>query len=530
MTISLDIIRKYLLKNYWSLAIILIFLIFFSFLYYNSFNAPWEGDEGEYAYSAWLITQGEVPYLHSFLQKPPLIIYNYYLTNLIKPFALWPPRALAFIFTLANCLLLALIAKKLYGKKAGWVALWISAPLLSLPHIVALPANTEKFMLLPLVGLIALFVFKQGREKQLTYFWAGVLSALAILYKPIALPPVFFLIIYWLVVNWLKTKNIKETLKSFGLIFLGGIIITFLVLFYFIIHGAIGEMWRQVVIYNLSYIADTRNYFPAPFFHYLSIFFSGFWPIGLIVLGSFFYRSKLIYLWWSLFLVSLLPIITTRIGHYYLLLVPFLVLLAAGTLASLLVKIKIKEEEWKNIILTAIIALILVVFSCFMGEQFFLKPLELSDWIYGSNNNMSEAQLVANKVKAYTKPDERIFVNGSAPQIYYFSQRISVSKFNTAFPLSINTPWRGQYQQQAIEELKKNKPAAMVIPRGDNGLFGPEVPTLFIDFLNKELEDNYYLVGEAVPNYQVSTYLGPIWIEPSQTAASGLFLYVKKPD
>jgi len=52
-------------------------LILFVALRFNSFSAPFERDEGEYAYSAWIMRNGSMPYKNAFLQKPPLIIYTY---------------------------------------------------------------------------------------------------------------------------------------------------------------------------------------------------------------------------------------------------------------------------------------------------------------------------------------------------------------------------------------------------------------------------------------------------------------------
>lgn len=521
-------IKIFFQNNYWSLIVIILFFIFIFGLHYNSFNVPWEGDEGEYAYSAWLLRQNEVPYAHSFLQKPPLIIYTYYLAHLIKPWALWPPRLLAFFFTLANCFLLALIARRLYGKKAAWAALWISALLLSLPRIGLPHANTEKFMLLPLVGLIALAVFKRGREKRRTYFLAGVLGALAILYKPIALPPVLLTLIYWLVSGWLKTKNFKEALKASGLIILGSFLTALLALFYFIIRGAFGDLWQQVFIYNLSYAADTKQYFPEQFIRYSKIFLVNYWPIALLAAASLIWRPKLGYLWQALFLISLVPVITTRIGHYYLLLVPFIVLLASGALSKLLNKIKEEEADWRNIILIIFIALAAAVFFSLNGEQFFLSASEMPKWLYGADNNFNEDLLMAAKVKQYTSSGNRIFVAGSEPQIYYFSQRPAVSKFNVAFPLSINTPWRAPYQQEIIQELQETKPPAIVLPLGASGLLGPETPTRVVDFLIADLKANYNLVGGTVSQYQAAAYLGPAWVGPKDLATSSLLLFIRK--
>ena len=79
-------------------------------LRWNSFNIPLIRDEGEYAYSAWLLLKGISPYLNSFLQKPPLIIYSYALPQLFGLAEPWAFRFLACLFVLGATFLTGLIA------------------------------------------------------------------------------------------------------------------------------------------------------------------------------------------------------------------------------------------------------------------------------------------------------------------------------------------------------------------------------------------------------------------------------------
>ncbi|MDD4005525.1 MAG: hypothetical protein PHW69_10050, partial [Elusimicrobiaceae bacterium] len=64
--------------------------VFYLLLNWNTFTAPFERDEGEYAYAAWITLQGQVPYISSFLHKPPLTIFMYMLGYFIDPAAVWP--------------------------------------------------------------------------------------------------------------------------------------------------------------------------------------------------------------------------------------------------------------------------------------------------------------------------------------------------------------------------------------------------------------------------------------------------------
>jgi 4-amino-4-deoxy-L-arabinose transferase-like glycosyltransferase len=84
-------------------------------LRWNTMNVPFERDEGEYAYAAWLWAEGGLPYRDAFMQKPPMIIYTYWVGQLFGD-ALWIPRLLAFLFILISSYLLGRLAEKKIGK------------------------------------------------------------------------------------------------------------------------------------------------------------------------------------------------------------------------------------------------------------------------------------------------------------------------------------------------------------------------------------------------------------------------------
>lgn len=518
--------RAYLSKYAYLIAGLAVLLLFSWLLYHNSFNSPWERDEGEYAYSAWLLDSGQMPYQDSFLQKPPLIVYTYYLAHLISPFAVWPPRLLAFLFALLASWLLALAARKLYGTFAYWAAIIISPLLLSSPYLTGLAANTEKFMLLPLVGLLALFVFCRDREEKRIYVFAGVLAALAILYKPIAFLPAATLIIYWLISSWRRGLAIKSAVRNLGLVILGALATALTVLLPVVISGAFPDFWRQAVIFNFSYAADLKKYFPGMFWHYAGIFWNNWWPILLLLPAAIFWRPKLFGLWCLLLVAALLTVATSPMGHYYLLLMPFIVLLAAGSLSKILEISCRHYEEWRPAVFLMFIVLMLAVAFCSVGEQFSLSPREISTWIYGTNNPFREAEIIAPEIISRTAPADKIFVAGSEPQIYYFSRRLSASRFDITYPLIIDTPFREGYQRLAIADLEENKPAAVVYSRSsESGLWNEESPRLFIDYLDKLLGD-YHLVGGTVWMAGEPVFM-PASDHEQEMAKASLWFFVK---
>ena len=85
------------MPNKWTIISVIGLCLLFIALQWNSFNAPFERDEGSYAYGAWLMTQNRVPYVDTFEHKPPLIYLPYLLAFFIDAAALWPVRLLAFL-------------------------------------------------------------------------------------------------------------------------------------------------------------------------------------------------------------------------------------------------------------------------------------------------------------------------------------------------------------------------------------------------------------------------------------------------
>ena len=63
-------------------------------LRWSRYDAPLIRDEGEYAYAAQLLKHGLAPYEHSFLQKPPMVVYSYALAGTLAPHVFWAPRLL----------------------------------------------------------------------------------------------------------------------------------------------------------------------------------------------------------------------------------------------------------------------------------------------------------------------------------------------------------------------------------------------------------------------------------------------------
>src|SRR5579871_402282 len=138
---------------------------FIAALHWNTFRLPLIRDEGEYAYAAWLLRTGDVPYAHSFLQKPPMIVYTYALALCGDDGSGVAVRGLAIVAAFCAALLLGKIGRQELGQTEGTAAAWLLGPLLLLPNLDQFTANTEQFLIVPLLGTWFTYSRNKGQAK-----------------------------------------------------------------------------------------------------------------------------------------------------------------------------------------------------------------------------------------------------------------------------------------------------------------------------------------------------------------------------
>ena len=112
---------------------------------------PFERDEGEYAYIAWRLGHHELPYRDWVDQKPPAIFWVY---RAALALPIDPIRAVHFsalIFSAASASALFFLARRFMNRLLAFIAAAVFILLSADPWIQGTAANTEIFMLLPLI-------------------------------------------------------------------------------------------------------------------------------------------------------------------------------------------------------------------------------------------------------------------------------------------------------------------------------------------------------------------------------------------
>jgi hypothetical protein len=522
-------LKKYF--TFWTVVSVIGLCCLFILLQWNSFNAPFERDEGHYAYGAWIMTRGLVPYIHTFEMKPPLIFLPYLLALLIDPNSVWPVHLIAFLSLALTVILVGLTVHHEFGQRAGLIAMWFVAPMVMFPPLTPYAANTEKFMILPLMGLLTIYVFNRERPGRWPWFWAAVCGLAAILYKPIALPAVLFIFLVWSVENWRRERSVRDAGLKIAYASAGALLTLILVTGYFFARGGFPGFWEQTVEFNRYYIASSGGQAFSFLFAKLRNFVSC-WPaLFVLLIWLLIKRPPRAWFYLGLLAVALATIYSTPYGHYYILLMPLWAIVSALALDSLAGQIgsSFKRPEWAGKIAIVLMFVILGSMLWPVRNWLFLSPAQVTAKSYGIYNPFIEAPLVAKRVAELTKPDDYVFIAGTEQEILYFAKRLKPMRFSSLYELMLEHPRNLAYQQETIHSLELNTPEVIVWVRSPlSWMAAKSSPELIFNYLDQLLNARYRLVGGAIRQGSTAYWQEPLRRETSGNCTIMIFELKKK--
>ena len=496
-------------------------------LRWNNFNTPLTRDEGEYAYAAQLLERGVAPYQHAFIQKPPMVIYSYAFADWLMPQCYWSPRVLAGVFVALATILLGYAVQLDFGTSVAWMAMWLATVMIPAPEIGQFAANTEMFLLLPLLTIVAVFVREQHRGYRRWHSWvAGFAAIAAVLYKYTVMPLVILIFIAW-VWKATRTQDARQLVRRLFPACIGAVTGGALILGFFIVHDGGRQLWECTVLFNRHYV-QSGNFGLSGFWFNLKSFWSAWWILFFLSGAAFLRPAARIWFWAGLFGGAWLCTSASVYGHYYILLMPFWAVLAAngiktaGELLANLLKCPSSET------VSAMAAI--TVFLCLLPDLPWIvcPSSRFSPAKFGSQNPFAESPLVAGRIAELSAPDDFVFIAGSEPQILCYAHRFSPTRFITMYPLMIPSSLALEYQREAVQDLEQHPPTLIVLARANTSwLRGKTSPKDFLIQLKVLLDRDYTRVGGFVPDAT-----NGFWVEPLsdiQFDRSSLVLFKRKP-
>jgi hypothetical protein len=164
------------------------------------------------------------------------------------------------------------------------------------------------------------------------------------------------------------------------------------------------------------------------------------------------------------------------------------------------------------------------------AEYFFrMSPVDACHFRYGENP-FPEAIKVAGFLRENSRPDERLVVLGSEPEIYFYSRRQSATGFIYMYPLMEQQRFASQMQRQMIEEVEKNRPGFVVwVWTPMSWRVAASSERLLFQWADQYLNDNYRPVGLVnMPPQAPTEYYLPIETADLQLAENFIIIFQRR--
>lgn len=476
-------------------------------------GTPFERDEGVYATIAQGLLRGEMPYRDLFDNKPPLVYLWYAISFSLFGESVYAPRIVAAASLGVTAVLLYHQARLALPQGAAYAAAILFAISTGLPW-VALHANTEAYMLLPLMGSLLAFTHGMKEEKLKWFLIAGLLAGLAMMTKQVAMWNLLALAMVALIWHRRTAENSWQAIAPTFWMFAGALISLSIVALPFALTGSLDDFLYANLSYNwvyvnfLSWAERFANLgYGMLFFCAIAAPFVAGALAGLVIV----WRKRAVATDYVLILWAIASAIGVASGgrffpHYFLQLMPSLAVLTGVVVYDRFVNGKqhvLSRPAW-------MVAIFLIVVSVGTTAVLYISPGEAEhrvvervavqkEWEASSDN-------LGNYIQARSNPDDLIFNYGRESQLYFYADRAPAVPYFYDWVLEYDEDSLGTI----ITDLNASKPAYIV-----DSLQAP----LFDDWyaahppaLRQFLQDNYNYMGRVyfADVYMLRGYTPPI--------------------
>ncbi len=467
-------------------------------------DAPFERDEGEYAYIAWRMDEGDVPYRDAFDQKPPGVFAAFWASYRLLDDPVVSVHLAVMLWTVLTTLAVGLVGRRVAGPVGGGLAALVFAVQSSSTALLAQAANTELWMVLPMTASVLFLLRGLERERALDWLLTGALVAAACWFKQVAATSGLFVLGAALLARGGRLRRV-------GWMAAGGLLVSAPVAGAFAAVGAWRPFVDAVFLHNLSYVgsADASQAWDA---------------LGLAL------RKQAPEAWttWAFAILALVvpqarrraafPAVWTAslaLGvcsgwyfreHYFIQWLPGLALLAGvagGT--GLEVARRLRARPVAAVPLVLLLLLLPVGFRSGAGGS----PTRIARTLYGLNP-FAESEELGRRVAELSAPDDTVFVLGSEPQILFHARRRSATRYIFTYPLTGGFPDSVERQREAIAEVEAAEPAVIVVVNvATSHLTAPGQELPLFERMNELVASRYRLevMAHAVDDEQPYRFL-----------------------
>ncbi len=429
---------------------------------------PLERDEGEYAYVAWRMLEGDIPYLTAFDQKPPAVFAVYLGALLLGGHSALAIHGLLLVWSAATAWLIHTLVRRVAGGLAAALAVLVFALAGADPTLGATAANTELFLLLPMVG--ALLAALRGLEAEDWRWWllSGGLGAAACWFKQVAgLNALFVTLLAVALPSARGDRGVDVWIARLGWLVLGALVVSLPVFLAFAAAGAARPFLDAVFLHNLAY-AQQRTLSEGLDNLAWNLLrqapgLGAVWLLALIgLLAPGPRRTRALLGGWLLFSAAGVAVGIQFRPHYFVQALPALAALAGVGGAALLERSLGLAPLPRSLALVALLGVLLGPALHARRDALFAGSSEAAARAIYGMNPFPESPAIARYIERTSEPHESVFVVGSEPQILFHARRPSATRYIFFYPLTGGYPDALERQREAMAQVRASRPRYVV--------------------------------------------------------------------
>jgi len=515
------------------MAFVLPFLVRMAYV-----HVPLERDEGAYAYGAWRMLEGDVLYKDMVDFTPPGIFYLY--ASAIKFFGkgIDDIRFFTCIYMEFVLLWMFFLLKRIFTSREAWIGTAVLGFIAAEPAILGFTANKETFLLLPIIASIHLMLKGIDEHKKWLLVTAGCISGLGFFIKQQMLFFSVCMALFTIVHQWQKKDRGLIPVLLFTA---GGVLAGCAVCIFFFMKGAFKPFFYWVFTYTLEF--GTAPVDKIVMLSYLrdriGAILAGdviFWAAGIYAV--YMLIAKKAWQGWLIVCLIIAAALSVSAGfrfrqHYFILAAPVVAMSAGWGIARWIDAVKRLQRKMVRYILLSMLGLLIVGIPLRSNWAYMVKdsPEEISRKLYGTNPFV-EAVHIAQYIKEHTNPDDAVFVFGSEPEIYFYSERINPVKHFFIYPLTALYGLSGAFQREAVSAVKEAEPFYIIWVDIQTSLYAsePSSDRYVFEEIKKHIQEQYKFDGYVLIGRHESLYMfGARELDPAHREEKiPVYLYQKK--
>jgi len=492
---------------------------------------PLTRDQATYAYAGQVILDGELPYRDVFACKGPAIHYTYAAAMWLFGQTEIGVRLFFYLVALGGSQLAAGLGARLGGR-------WARLPCALCYALAALQGNsdcawftaeTEDLTLLLTLGVILLI----GTPRYLQCWWrlllAGMLLALACLFKPTALP---VCVVAGAVAMWeLSRKSgcgigAAATLRKSAWAVAGFLIPAGLFALWLLVTGLWADLWQLVVEFNVRYsgIRLARD-FTDQIKALLNVRWRGLAILVIVglVAGKRHNRVTWRLLWAALIGGWLAVIWQGKYFAYHWTPVVGCMAILAGCECGRLGRSAWRRFSGRGVRVGGVLAAVILLPSIAApANVYYLNRLYRSTFAVLAGHQTADelrapfqvggatadvTRKVAVYVREHSQPGDTVVVWGYDPAINFLADRRSPTRFVLRYPLTAAGPLRDGWRKEFLRDVADRKPLYVVVVERDSEFYAGFDPVASDVRLREFVAFHEYLLHHYVEETRIERFV-----------------------